>query len=150
MSGINFAFGLILLTILMALYPDRISIWLLTIPNAFVQLLFTLPVVIAVSSSNVSTVTSGTSPATFAHLVLPLASPVWRGGLPPADHRVAHRRHAHAVNFTTLFTSYRDAIYEGKSPDWLALALVGLASLVLLVLATWYFKRVEPAFAKVL
>jgi len=155
MSGIaNFAFGLIPLTVLMVLfYPDRISIWLLTIPIiAFVQLLFTLPVVIAVSSSNV-----------FYRDIGNLARHVLRIWfyLSPALYGVEVLRRLTTelpiigtlmlLNpFTTLFTSYRAAIYDGRSPDWVALALVGLASLVLLVFATWYFKRVEPAFAKVL
>ena len=56
MSGLpNFAFGLVPLVAMMLIaYPDRISPWLLTIPIiAFVQLLFTLPVVVLLSSSNV-------------------------------------------------------------------------------------------------
>ena len=154
-SGIaNFAFGLIPLTVLMVLfYPDRISIWLLTIPIiAFVQLLFTLPVVIAVSSSNVFYRDIGNlarhvlriwfylSPALYgAELIRRLTTE-----LPIVGTLMLLNP------FTTLFTSYRAAIYDGRAPDWVALAIVGLASLVLLVLATWYFKRVEPAFAKVL
>ena len=36
--------------------------------------------------------------------------------------------------FTTLFTAYRAAIYDGTSPDWMSLLiLVGLASILLLV-----------------
>ena len=52
--------------------------------------------------------------------------------------------------FTTLFTAYRDAIYEGKSPDWMSLLILAGISVLLMVVSTWYFKRVEPAFAKVL
>ncbi len=155
LSGIaNFAFGLIPLTALMVFfYPDRISIWLLTIPLiAFVQLLFTLPVVIAVSSSNVFYRDIGNlarhvlriwfylSPALYgAELIRRLTTE-----LPIVGTLMLLNP------FTTLFTAYRDAIYEGKSPDWVALFLVGVASIGLLLIATWYFKRVEPAFAKVL
>jgi ABC-type polysaccharide/polyol phosphate export permease len=155
LSGIaNFAFGLIPLCGLMLLfYSDRISIWLLAIPIiAFVQLLFTVPVVIAVSSSNVFYRDIGN----LAHHVLRL----WFYLSPALYGEELIRRLTTELPivgtlmllnpFTTLFTSYRAVIYDGRSPDWVALALVGLASLGLLVLATWYFKRVEPAFAKVL
>jgi hypothetical protein len=144
MSGIaNFAFGLIPLTVLMVLfYPDRISIWLLTIPIiAFVQLLFTLPVVIAVSSSNVFYRDIGTRPPRPAHLVLSLACPVRRGGPPPADHRAAHRRHAHAaepVHDAAHVVSRGDL--RRAEPRLGGAGRGGLASLVPLVFATWYFK----------
>ena len=54
--------------------------------------------------------------------------------------------------FATLFTAYRDVIYEHApiSPDWMSLLLLCGRLALLLVCATWYFKRVEPAFAKVL
>jgi ABC-type polysaccharide/polyol phosphate export permease len=155
MSGIaNFSFGLIPLTALMLLFfPHRISIWLLVIPIvAFVQLLFTLPVVIAVSSSNVFYRDIGN----LARHVLRLwwyLSP----GLYGIDLILELTKEYPIVGalmllnpFTTLFTAYRAAIYEGTSPNWTSLLILAGASLLLLVLATWYFKRVEPAFAKVL
>jgi ABC-type polysaccharide/polyol phosphate export permease len=155
MSGItSFGFGLIPLAALMLLaYPDRISIWLLTIPLvAFVQLLFTLPVVIAVSSSNVFYRDIGN----LARHVLRLwwyLSP----GLYGIDLILQVTKEYPIVGtimllnpFTTLFTAYRDAIYEGTSPNWTSLLILAAVSVLLLVLATWYFKRVEPAFAKVL
>jgi ABC-type polysaccharide/polyol phosphate export permease len=57
--------------------------------------------------------------------------------------------------FYVLFTSYRNVIYgttagEPSGPDWVGLAALTLVSLVFLALATIFFKRVEPAFAKVL
>jgi len=155
MSGIvSFTFGLIPLTALLLLfYPERASIWFLTIPViAFVQLLFTLPVVVAVSSSNVFYRDIGN----LARHVLRLwwyLSP----GLYGVDLILELTREFPIVGtlmllnpFATLFTAYRDAIYEGISPNWTSLAILAGVSIVLLVLATWYFKRVEPAFAKVL
>lgn len=155
MSGIvNFAFGIIPLTALMALfYSDRISPWLLTIPIiAGVQLLFTLPVAIAVASSNVFYRDIGNlsrhilrlwfylSPALYGvDLIVQLSEKYPLVGL------------VMLLNpFTTLFTAYRAAIYDGVSPDWASLAILSVASILLLLVATWYFKRVEPAFAKVL
>jgi ABC-type polysaccharide/polyol phosphate export permease len=52
--------------------------------------------------------------------------------------------------FFAILESYRDVIYIGRAPDWAGLGLVVAESLVLLVVATWFFKRLEPAFAKVL
>ena len=52
--------------------------------------------------------------------------------------------------WATMFTAYRAVIYDGQLPDWTALGTVLLGSLVLLGLTTLFFKRVEPAFAKVL
>jgi ABC-type polysaccharide/polyol phosphate export permease len=49
-----------------------------------------------------------------------------------------------------LFTAYRDVIYDGRAPSWVALAVLLLVSLLLLAGATLIFKRLEPAFAKVL
>ncbi len=155
MSGIaNFAFGLIPLAgLLLLFFPHRISIWLLAIPIvAFVQLLFTLPVVVAVSSSNVFYRDIGN----LARHVLRLwwyLSP----GLYGIDLVLELTKEYPIVGtlmllnpFATLFTAYRDVIYEGKSPDWMSLLILSGVSILLLVWATWYFKRVEPAFAKVL
>ena len=52
--------------------------------------------------------------------------------------------------FFAIFESYRDVIYYGTMPDLAAGGSCSSVSLVLLVLATLFFKRLEPAFAKVL
>jgi len=155
MSAIaNASFGLIPLAILMILfYPHRISIWLLTIPLiAVVQLLFTLPVTIAVSSSNVFYRDIGNLMRHVLRLWWYLSP-----GLYGVDLILQLTKEFPVVGtimllnpFATLFTGYRDVIYYGKPPDWIALLILAAVSLVLLVVATWYFKRVEPAFAKVL
>jgi ABC-type polysaccharide/polyol phosphate export permease len=41
-------------------------------------------------------------------------------------------------------------IYNGSAPLWGSLAVLLVVSLIALAIATWYFKRLEPAFAKVL
>ncbi len=59
--------------------------------------------------------------------------------------------------FAILFNAYRDVIYGAEAapfggimPDWGALGALLIASLIVLALSTLLFKRVEPAFAKVL
>jgi ABC-type polysaccharide/polyol phosphate export permease len=134
-------------------YSDRISPWLLTIPIiAAVQLLFTLPVVIAAASSNVFYRDIGNLSRHLLRLWFYL-SPALYG----VDLILQLTKNYPLIGtimllnpFTTLFTAYRDAIYDGRSPDWMSLLILCGASIVLLILATWYFKRVEPAFAKVL
>jgi homopolymeric O-antigen transport system permease protein len=155
MSGItNFAFGLIPLSVLMIVfYPHRISIWLLTIPLiGFVQLLFTLPVVVAVSSSNVFYRDIGNLMRHVLRLWWYLSPGLYGVALIlEVTKELPLVGTLMLLNpFTILFTAYRDAIYSGQSPDWMSLFILAVASLLLLVVAMWYFKRVEPAFAKVL
>jgi ABC-type polysaccharide/polyol phosphate export permease len=52
--------------------------------------------------------------------------------------------------FSPLFESYRNVIYSGTLPLFHQLLGVLAVSGVLLLLAMLFFKRVEPAFAKVL
>jgi ABC-type polysaccharide/polyol phosphate export permease len=58
--------------------------------------------------------------------------------------------------FTTLLTAYRTVIWgtetvdHGTRPDFVALGILLLVSLVLVVLAVALFKRVEPTFARIL
>jgi len=52
--------------------------------------------------------------------------------------------------FYWLLTAYRDLIYDERAPDWASLGVVLAVSLALLALAAWFFKRLEPNFAKVL
>ena len=61
----------------------------------------------------------------------------------------------YANPFAVLFESYRRVIWGTADggpptyPDWLALGILAVVSLVLLALATVWFKRLEPNFAKV-
>ena len=58
--------------------------------------------------------------------------------------------------FAILFDAYRTVIWgtwpDGPptTPDWAALALLGVGSIVFLAVAVVVFKRLEPNFAKVL
>jgi homopolymeric O-antigen transport system permease protein len=155
MAGVaNFAFGLIPLLALMVLFfRDRIEPTLLLIPVvAVVQLVFNLGMTILVAALNV-----------FYRDIANLARHILRLWfyLSPALFSLQQLIHA-TENFpaiqriltlnpwATLFTAYRSVIYEGTPPDWTALARVLVGSLVFLALTTLLFKRLEPAFAKVL
>jgi ABC-type polysaccharide/polyol phosphate export permease len=52
--------------------------------------------------------------------------------------------------FAVLFKAYRAVTWGTTSPDWLGLFLVLLFSIGLLGVAMVFFKRVEPAFARIL
>lgn len=149
---VNFVFGLIPLFALMLLfYADRFSAFVLLIPLiAAVQFVFSLATAVIVSAVNV-----------FFRDIANVA----RHGLrlwfylSPALYSfddVAHRmdglvgRVLSLNPWTPLFESYRAVIYDETFPDFAGLAVLLVVSLVVLCLATLFFKRVEPAFAKVL
>lgn len=153
MGGVvSFAFGLIPLFALMLLfYSHRISATLLLIPFiAVVQFVFSLGIAIAVAAINV-----------FFRDIANVARHALRLWfyLSPALYQysdVTQRDHGllttlFALNpWTTLFESYRDVIYDGIPPNWGSLFVLLLASGALVAIATLFFKRVEPSFAKVL
>ena len=153
---VNFAFGLIPLTTLIVLfYPHRLSATLLLIPAiAVVQLCFNLAIAILLAALNVFYRDIGNvarhamrlwfylSPGLYALTQLQTAT---------QDLQIPLIRHMLLWNpFAILFTAYRNVTYDGLTPDWGALAALLVASLILLTLSTLLFKRVEPAFAKVL
>ena len=52
--------------------------------------------------------------------------------------------------WASMFESYRNLIYYKTGPEWTSLLGVLIVSFILLALATVFFKRTEPSFAKVL
>jgi ABC-type polysaccharide/polyol phosphate export permease len=157
---VGFAFGLIPLGGIMLLYDHRISPYLLLIPViGVVQYVFTLGVSFLVSAINVFFRDLGNvlrhvlrlwfylSPALYSMAVLDQSNTF-------KDNPLLGTL-AHANPFAVLFESYRAVIYgqpttSPHAPDWLALlALLG-ASVVLLAIGTYIFKRLEPMYAKVL
>lgn len=151
---LQFAFGLIPLAgLLLLLYADRISWTLVFIPVvAVVQFVFTVAVGLILAALNVFFRDVGN----LARHVLRLwfyLSPALYGAATVAE---VGRDNPTIVQlmqlnpFYTILESYRNAIYDGRAPDFAALAIVLAASLGLLVVATLFFKRLEPSFAKVL
>jgi ABC-type polysaccharide/polyol phosphate export permease len=159
---VGFAFGLIPLGMLMLFYPDRISIYLVLIPViAVVQYVFTLGMAFLVAAGNVFFRDLGNvsqhvlrlwwflSPGLYSLAILDELA-VFR------DNPVLKTILA-ANPFAILFDAYRTVIYGTSvppapptTPDWASLAILLVASLGLLAIATVVFKRLEPNFAKVL
>jgi ABC-2 type transport system permease protein len=164
-SGIvNFGFGLIVLLVLLVLwYPSHISINLVFIPAiAFVQLVFTAGLGFIVASINVFYRDVGNVSRHVLRLWFYL-SPALYG--PAVINKLAESQPTlfklmQLNPFYTLFTAYRTVIYGTETtdgialppsqPDWTALGILLGVSVVLLVLATIFFKRIEPTFAKIL
>lgn len=146
----SFLFGLIALAIVYVFYLDRISIWLLCLPLiAAIQFVFTLALGILFSALNaffrdIQNVLSHVlrlwfylSPALYSRDMFEKAHPTAAAIL--------------AYNpFAVLFESYRAVTYGTSAPNWIGLALLLAASLVMLAVAIILFKRVEPAFARIL
>lgn len=157
---VGFLFGLIPLAGIMLIYHDRISAFLVFIPViAFVQFLFTLGTAFFVSAINVFFRDLGNvlrhvlrlwfylSPALYSMSTLDASSTF--------QHNAVLRTLAHANPFAILFESYRAVIYgkpDGSphAPDLQSLALLLVASILLVALGAIVFKRLEPSYAKVL
>jgi lipopolysaccharide transport system permease protein len=151
---VNFLFGLIpLAALILILYRDRLAATILLIPLiALVQFFFNVAVAVGLAALNVFYRDVGNLSRHFLRLWFYLSPGLYA----IEDLRVA-TGHIPVVGqlllanpFAILFTAYRDVIYSERAPDWASLGALLVGSLVLLGLTTLLFKRVEPAFAKVL
>ena len=150
----SFAFGLIpLFAMLFLLYPSHASGWILLLPVvAFVQFVFTIGVTLLASAVTVFYRDVG-NVATHVLRIWFYLSPALYGSDQIASLSTRHPEIATIFNlnpFAALFESYRDLIYTGQAPEWGLLGLVLAESVVILVAAVLIFRRVEPAFAKVI
>jgi ABC-type polysaccharide/polyol phosphate export permease len=135
----NFLFALVPLGALYLLYPDRLTPW-------------TIPAVIALSAL-----------AVFFRDIsnfIPHGLRIWFY-LSPALFPIETLRDIGARHpwfnffvdlnpFTWIFSGYRDALYYGRSPEWGALGILALASIPVILLTIYLFRRVSPLFVKVL
>jgi ABC-type polysaccharide/polyol phosphate export permease len=149
----NFLFALVPLGALYLLYPDRLTPWALAVlPVAFVQFLWTIPAVIALSAV-----------AVFFRDIsnfIPHGLRIWfylsPALFPIETLRAIGSRHPWFnffvdINpFTWIFSGYRDALYYGRSPEWGALVVLALASIPAILVTMYLFRRVSPLFVKVL
>jgi ABC-type polysaccharide/polyol phosphate export permease len=151
---LQFLFGLIPLAgLLLIFYPGRISWTLVFIPAvALVQFVFTIALGLILAALNVFFRDMGNLARHLLRLWFYL-SPALYGADTVTKLGESHPTVVQFMRinpFYTILESYRNAIYYGRVPDFGALAIVLGVSLVLLVVATMFFKRLEPAFAKVL
>jgi ABC-type polysaccharide/polyol phosphate export permease len=154
-SGIvNFAFGLIpLIALLLIFYPDRLSAQLVFLPIvALVQFVFTIALSTLLSAINVFYRDVGNLVRHLLRLWFYLSPALYS-----ADQITNITGRSKALNllftlnpFSPLFESYHNMTYDNLPPTWGPLALVLIASLVMCSVAVYFFKRVEPMFAKVL
>jgi lipopolysaccharide transport system permease protein len=144
----SFVFGLGALGLVYLFYLDRLSAWVLVLPViAAVQFVFTLALAIAFSATN----------AFYRDVqnVLRHALRLWFY-LSPALYSldlITDRRFREILQlnpFAVLFESYHAVTWGTSAPDWSGLAVVLVVSVVLLLGAILLFKRVEPAFARIL
>lgn len=152
-SVANFLFALVPFGALYLLYPDRLTPWAFAmIPVAAVQFLWTIPAVIVLSAVAVffrdisNFIPHGLriwfylSPALFALDKLQALGDKypWFGFF------------VNINPFTWIFSGYRDALYNGRAPEWLPLGILALASIPAILLSIYFFRRVSPLFVKVL
>ncbi len=161
---VNFAFGMVpLLVLTIFWYPARLTPFMLLIPLiAVVQLVFSLAVGLVVSAINVFYRDIANLSRHALRLWFYLSPALY--GITTiqslSEHHPEMYRLMQLNPFFTLFNAYRAVIYGAETasggatppmfPDWISLGLLLLASLVMLVIATVFFKRIEPTFAKVL
>jgi ABC-type polysaccharide/polyol phosphate export permease len=158
---VGFAFGLIpLAALLVLLFPHRISAYLLLVPViAAVQLTFTLGVALLVSTANVF-VRDVTNIARHALRLWFYLSPGLYSLSLVTESNIGQEYPALVTllrlnPFAVFFEAYRSVIYgtadggPATAPNWLALGLLLLFSVVLVIVGTAVFKRLEPTFAKV-
>ena len=154
-AGITgFGFGLVALAFFLVPYHDRISPWLLALPIvAAVQAVFILALAIGISALNAFYRDIGNILGHALRLWFYLSPGLYSlESLPDGPVRTVLSLNPMAP----ILESYRRIIWgteqvaHGVAPDFTALAVVLVVSLLLLALAIVGFKRAEPAFARIL
>jgi ABC-type polysaccharide/polyol phosphate export permease len=129
--------------------PDqRLSPWILLLPVvAAVQLVFTLALALSLAAMNAFYRDVQNVLRHLVRLWFYLSPGLW------TIHDISDptARMLLSLNpFTPLFESYRSITWGTQAPDWGGLLYVLVVSLLLLAFGLALFKRVEPAFARIL
>jgi lipopolysaccharide transport system permease protein/teichoic acid transport system permease protein len=150
---VSFAIGLSALAIVYLFYLNRLTPWVLLIPViGVVQYVFTLAVGMVLGAMNAFYRDVSNVMRHVIRLWFYLSPGLWtlhgEHALVREDHPV---RPLLMLNpFTHLFEAYRAVTWGMRAPDWVGLGVLLLVSLGMLVVAVAIFKRVEPAFARIL
>jgi ABC-type polysaccharide/polyol phosphate export permease len=150
---VSFAIGLVALGIVYLFYLHRLTPWVLLLPVvAAVQFVFTLALGIGLAAMNAFYRDVSNVLRHILRLWFYLSPGLWT--LYGEHAFIAENHWARPFlmlnPFVHLFESYRSVTWGMGPPDWLGLLAVLIVSVVLLVLALILFKRVEPAFARIL
>jgi len=153
-ATINFAISLIALALMYLLFLDRVSPWLLAIPLiAVVQFVFSLAVAIGLAAVNTFYRDVQNLLGHFVRLWFYASPGLWsfRDHLQDSPQL---RTILQLNPMAPILESYRNVIYGateggGLPPDFIGLGWVLGVSLVFVTIAIILFKRMEPAFAKV-
>ncbi|MEO8229108.1 MAG: ABC transporter permease [Chloroflexota bacterium] len=149
-ATMSFLFGLIALAIVYLFYLDRVSIWLICLPViAGVQFVFTLALGILFSALNAFFRDIQNVLGHVLRLLFYLSPALYSLSTIEKDHPTAAAILAFNP-FAVLFESYRAVTWGTSPPNTIGLALLLGFSLVLLTVAIYLFKRVEPTFARIL
>ncbi len=149
----SFAFGFLPLLVLYLVYPDRITVWILALPLVvLVQLLWTLPLAILLSASNVFYSDIGNLVKHFLRLAFYLSPALFSYDklLKAAESYPIVVQILHLNPMAWVLIAYRDLLYYGRSPDWFGLCVVALVSIPFTIFSIYMFNRLSPNFAKVL
>jgi ABC-type polysaccharide/polyol phosphate export permease len=145
---VSFAIGLIALGIVYVFYLDRLSAWVLLLPViAAVQLVFTLALALSLAAINAFYRDVQNVLRHIVRLWFYLSPGLWT----IHDINNPTARVLLSLNpFTPLFESYRAITWGEHAPDFGGLLYVLILSGLLLAFGLALFKRVEPAFARIL
>ena len=146
LSGyVHFAFGycvLLVVAIAFGILPSAYA--LLGIPIALVQLVFTLGFAFFLAALNVFFRDTNRLIRYVFRLWFYLSPIIY-----PVSRVPENIRGIYELNpFATLITAYRDVVMEHTLPDFTALAIVGGASLLMLIAGYLFFVRLQPWFVK--
>jgi ABC-type polysaccharide/polyol phosphate export permease len=151
---VSFAISLVALGIMYLPYLDRLSPWLLTLPLiAFVQLVFSLGLAIGLSALNVFYRDVQVILGHVVRLWFYASPALW--ALDDLTDNPVLKSILSLNPMAPILESYRNVIYgtpagDPLAPDFGGLLYTLVVSVVLLVGLVAFFKRTEPAFAKVI
>jgi ABC-type polysaccharide/polyol phosphate export permease len=152
-ATVSFTISLVALAIMYLPYLDRLSLWLLTLPLiAAVQLVFSLALAIGLSALNVFYRDVQVILGHIVRLWFYASPALW--ALDDLSDNPTLKSILSLNPMAPILESYRNVIYGTPSGDPLGPEFGGLLytlaiSAILLVVLLVFFKRTEPAFAKV-